>query len=108
MPLGLGTQVVVRCQFGKQHNASRAPGAGDESKEVEREWWEWQRPAVTPDFEPPPPDFESPPDQGFEAASDLPPELDWTALPRWMRAVPEQGPPEAVECDAGSGPDAWE
>ena len=53
----------------------------------------------------PTPHFESFPEFADEAASDLPPELDWAALPRWMRAVPEQGPPDEVESQAGSGPD---
>jgi hypothetical protein len=36
--------------------------------------------------------------------SDLPAEVDLSALPRWMRAVPEQGPPEGLEFEAGRGP----
>ena len=39
-----------------------------------------------------------------EPTTDLPAELDVAALPRWMRAVPEQGPPEEEEWEAGSGP----
>ena len=87
--------------------ASRANRAGNEGEEGERPWWEWRRPAVTPHFEPPPPRFEADLEQVDEAASDLLPELDWAALPRWMRSVPEQGPPDEVECEAGSGP-GWE
>ena len=38
------------------------------------------------------------------AVSDLPAEVDLAALPRWMRAAPEHGPPEELEFEAGSGP----
>ena len=36
--------------------------------------------------------------------SALPAEVDLAALPRWMRAVPEQGPPEELAFEAGRGP----
>ena len=43
------------------------------------------------------------------AVSDLPAEVDLAALPRWMRAAPEHGPPEELEFEAGSGPaNDWE
>ena len=66
---------------------------------------EWQRPPSEPFLDEPPPDF----DFVDPTVSDLPPELDFEQLPRWMRAVPEQGPPEELEFQAGSGPaDDWE
>ena len=36
--------------------------------------------------------------------SALPAEVNLSALPRWMRAVPEQGPPEELEFKARHGP----
>jgi hypothetical protein len=38
------------------------------------------------------------------AGSALPAEVDLDALPRWMKSVPEQRPPEELEFEAGSGP----
>ena len=40
-----------------------------------------------------------------EPTSDLPPELAVAALPRWRQAVPEPGPTDEEECEAGSGLD---
>jgi hypothetical protein len=59
--------------------------------------WDWQRPAqVQVELE-----VESQalvePEFVDTAVSDLPAEVDLAALPRWMRAVPEQGPPEELE-----------
>jgi hypothetical protein len=71
-----------------------APAEGDESTRLWRA--EWQRPPqlelesqalVVPEF--------------VDAAAGLPAEVDLEALPRWMRVVPEQGPPEKPEFEAG-------
>ena len=71
-----------------------------ESTRDRQEEWDWQRPAqleldsqalVEPEFV-------------DTAVSDLPAEVDLAALPRWMRAVPEQGPPDELEFEAGRGP----
>ena len=63
---------------------------------------EWQRPAAEPFADEPAADF----DFVDPDVSDLPPELDFERLPRWMRSVPEQGPPDEPEFEAGSGPAA--
>ena len=89
------------------NSRSRANRAGNEGEEGERPWWEWRRLEAAPDFEPSPLHFEADLDSVDATPSDLPAELDWAALPRWMRAVPEQGPPDEQECEAGSGP-GWE
>jgi hypothetical protein len=71
--------------------------------------WDWQRPAqVQVELE-----VESQalvePEFVDTAVSDLPAEVDLAALPRWMRAVPEQGPPEELEFEAGRGPaEEWD
>ena len=88
--------------------ASRSPPSSEESQgEEERRWWEWQRPEEAPALGEPQQDPSSDLDFIDAPPSDLPPEQDVAALPRWMRSVPEQGPPDEVECEAGSGPD-WE
>jgi hypothetical protein len=68
--------------------------------------WDWQRPAqvqVQAELEVESQALLEP--EFVEADdSDIPAEVDLSALPRWMRAVPEQGPPEELEFEAGSGP----
>ena len=67
----------------------------------------WQRAPAEPSLDEPQASFDS--DIVDDVASDQPPEVDFEQLPRWMRAVPEQGPPDELEFEAGSGPaDDWE
>ena len=90
-------------------SASRPVRLSEESEEEStRRWWEWTRPAAEPALDEPQLESITGFDFMDEPTSDLPPELDWAALPRWMRAVSEQGPPEEEQCEAGSGPDACE
>jgi hypothetical protein len=80
----------------------------DESTRLWRAEWDWQRPAEAQAQVQAELDVESQalvePEFVDAAVSELPSEVDLAALPRWMRAGPEQGPPEALEFEAGRGP----
>jgi hypothetical protein len=85
------------------NSRSRLPQVSDVAEEEStRRWWDYARP-------PPAHVLDVPEDHAGSdfidaPACDLPGEVDVAALPRWMRAVPEQGPPDEQECKAGSGP----
>jgi hypothetical protein len=90
------------------NSRSRPTFEEEQGEEAERRpWWGWTRPVAEPALDEPQPSFEPSLELTDEPASDLPSELEVAALPRWMRAVPEQGPPDEQEWEAGSGP-GWE
>ena len=65
-----------------------------ESTRLGRAEWDWQRPSqVLVEAE-----------LVDAAVSDLPSKIDLDALPRWMTAGQEQGPPNELEFEAGRGP----